>query len=204
MEQALNPTRIDTKASTARVVPEMLQRRVSATSLERLEQKAAARSDQAGRAVGAELAAHADETRPVLPMVEALEKAKAEYVGKTTDGRTVVNEAGPVKAIDDLQATLMDYGDDISVAAIHRPRRTPPSGAGSEEAERGVFVLGIRGRHRACDQRAAHRAKPRAAPHHCRLGWRCRGGCLDHRGCGHGGEGERHAPDRAAGVRRRV
>lgn len=123
MGRALNPTRIDTKVDAQRVVPEMLQRRVSAPSLERLEQRAAAASDKAGEAVGAQLAKHGDTTADVMPIVEQLEQAKQPYIGRSTDGRAIVNEAAPVKAIQELQDTLMNYGDRISVASMAKLRR---------------------------------------------------------------------------------
>lgn len=123
MGRALNPTRIDTKVMTQRVAPEMLKRRVAATSLEKLEQKAAAQSDIAGAAVGRELAQRGDVTRDVLPMVDELEKAKTEFVGTTTTGGKVVNEPAPVKAIEDLQNTLMEYGDQIDVRSMAKLRR---------------------------------------------------------------------------------
>jgi len=123
MGRALNPTRIDTKAATQQVVPEMLRRRVSATSLDKLETRAAAASDRAGEAVGQALAKHGDTTRDVLPIVEQLEQAKQPFIGRTTDGRSVVNEAAPVKAIEDLQSTLMNYGDRISVESMAKLRR---------------------------------------------------------------------------------
>lgn len=123
MAQALNPTRIATKAETQRVVPDMLRRRVAAPSLQKLEALAAEKSNTAGAAVGRELATRGNVTRETMPMVERLERAKADYVGTSADGRTIVNEAAPVKAIEDLQNTLMEYGDSISVESMAKLRR---------------------------------------------------------------------------------
>lgn len=122
MEKGLNPTRIDTKAQAARIAPEMLKRRVSG-GLPALEERAAMESAKAGQAVSAKVAAHGTTTRDVLPMVEELEKAKAPYQGKAASGATVVNDPSRVKAIQRIQDTLMEYGDQISVESFDKFRR---------------------------------------------------------------------------------
>lgn len=123
MEKALNPTRIDTKVMAARVAPEMLNRRVKAGSLAALEERAAKESTIAGQAVDRELSLSSNKTAPVQPLVDQLEKAKEPYVGVTSKGDQVINQPERVKAIQQLQDTLMNYGDDISVESMVKLRR---------------------------------------------------------------------------------
>lgn len=154
MERAINPTRVDTKVQTARIVPEMLKRRVKAGSLDKLEDLAEGKSNAAGAKVDATLQPHANKTADVMGLVDELEKAKAPYTGKTTTGGTVVNDPQRVKAIQKLQDTLMEYGNDISVESMVQLRRnwdeivnagkgftTPKAGVKAGAARAGRTVL---------------------------------------------------------------
>lgn len=121
--QALNPTRKDTKVMTERIVPEALNRRVKATSLQKLEDLAETKSNAAGQRVGETYAPHLDDTTDTMALVEKLEEAKREYRDTTTDGRTVNTVPERVDAIQKLQDKLMEYGDSISVRSRVKLRR---------------------------------------------------------------------------------
>lgn len=123
MEKGLNPTRIDTKVAAAKVAPEMVKRRIWNRDLSSLEQRAAAESTKAGRAVDAAVEPHLSTTTDVLPLVEKLEQAKEPYIGRTTNARKVINQPERVKAIQELQDTLMEYGDHISVESMRKLRQ---------------------------------------------------------------------------------
>ena len=77
----------------------------------------------AGQAVDAALTPHKGATANTMDIVDALEQSKQPYIGKTTAGDPVVNDATLVKAISKLQDTLMEYGDDISVESMVKLRR---------------------------------------------------------------------------------
>lgn len=123
MERAINPTRIDTKAKTARVVPEMLKRRVWEPSLEKLEARAAGNRAVAGENVGTALAPHGTKYRDTMALVDELEKSKADYQDVNRLGQDVVIDPDRVQAIQTLQDTLMNYGDRISVDSLVKVRR---------------------------------------------------------------------------------
>jgi flagellar biosynthesis chaperone FliJ len=121
--QALNPTRIDTKVQTARIAPEALKRRVTATSLQKLEDLAETQSAKAGQKVGETYAPHLDDATDTMALVEKLEEAKNEYRDTATDGHTVNTVPERVDAIQKLQDKLMEYGDTISVRSRVKLRR---------------------------------------------------------------------------------
>lgn len=123
VQKAINPTRVDTKVRTQRIAPEMLKRRVTAGNLQKLEELAETKSAAAGAKVEQALTPHKNATVDTMSIVDALEQAKQPYIGKTTTGAPVVNDASRVKAIDKLQSTLMDYGNDISVESMVKLRR---------------------------------------------------------------------------------
>lgn len=121
MNQALNATTRENKVRSARVAPEMVRRRIWSKDLPTLEARAVAESERAGQAVGGEVARIADQTADVLPLVERMEQAKEPYLDRA-NGRRIVIEAGPVDAIQQLQDTLMEYGDSISMDSLNRVR----------------------------------------------------------------------------------
>lgn len=123
VEKAINPTRVDTKVRTARIAPEILERRVTATSLPKLEAKAAEKSAAAGADVDAALTPHANATTSTDLVTDALEKAKEPYIGTATNGQKVINDPQRVKAIQKLQDTLTEYGPNISVESMVKLRR---------------------------------------------------------------------------------
>jgi hypothetical protein len=123
MNQALGATTRENKVRSARVAPEMLRRRVWNKDLPTLEARAAAESETAGQAVGAEVASVADRPVNVLPLVEQMEALKEPYIGRAMDGRRIVNDAGPVEAIERLQNTLMEYGDQVSLGSLNKLRQ---------------------------------------------------------------------------------
>lgn len=122
VEKAINPTRIDTKAQTARIAPEMLKRRVKAGNLDKLETLAESKSAKAGADVEAALTPHKTVTADTMTIVDQLEKAKEPYIGQGQHG-AVVNDKSRVKAISQIQDTLMEYGDSISVESMVKLRR---------------------------------------------------------------------------------
>jgi hypothetical protein len=123
MERAINPTRIDTKAKTARIVPQMLERRVKAGNLQKLEEMATEKSAATGQKVAETYAPHLDDTTDTMALVDDLEKAKSEYQDRTTDGRKVDTVPERVAAIQNLQDKLMEYGDRITVRSRVKLRR---------------------------------------------------------------------------------
>lgn len=154
VEKAINPTRVDTKVQTARIAPEMLKRRVKAGNLQKLEDLAAEKSAAAGAKVDEALTPYKADTVDTMALVNELEQAKAQYTGKTTSGATVINDKQRVGAIQKLQDTLMEYGDDISVESMVQLRRnwdeivnagkgftTPKAGVKAGAARAGRTVL---------------------------------------------------------------
>lgn len=123
MERAIHPTRIDTKAKTAKVVPEMLERRIWEPSLEKLEARAANNRQIAGENVGDAISPHGHKYRDTMTLVDELEKSKAEYQDVNKSGETVTIDPQRVQSIQDLQDTLMSYGDNISVDSLVKVRR---------------------------------------------------------------------------------
>lgn len=123
VQKAINPTRVSTKVQTARIAPEMLERRVKAGSLQKLEQLAEGESAKAGVKVDEALQPHMRETTDTMALVDELEKSKADYVGTAEDGRRIINDKDRVGAIQKLQDTLMEYGDKISVESRVKLRR---------------------------------------------------------------------------------
>lgn len=122
MEQALAATTNENKTRAQRVAPQMVERGIWSRDLPTLEAKAAAESEKAGQAVGAELSKVANKTTDVLPLVHDLEKAKASAIDTNAAGKKVVIEPNQVKAIDALQDTLKQYGDTISVQSLNKVR----------------------------------------------------------------------------------
>lgn len=122
VEKAINPTRVDTKAQTARIAPEILKRRVTARNLPKLEDLAETKSAAAGAKVDQALEPYIYHRAEVLSIVEELEKAKQPYIGEGQHG-AVVNDKPRVKAISNLQDTLMEYGDYISVESMRKLRQ---------------------------------------------------------------------------------
>lgn len=152
--KALNPTTRENKVRTERIAPEMLERRVTARNLQKLEETAAAKSNEAGAKVEAALAPHADDLRDTMSLVDELEKAKEEFTGTTATGEKVINDKGRVGRIQKLQDTLMEYGDQISVGSMVKLRRnwdrvveagkgftTPKAGERAWAAREGRSVL---------------------------------------------------------------
>ncbi len=123
MNKALGATTKENKVRSARVAPEMAKRGVTARNLPALEEKAVVASEAAGQNVGRAVAEVADKTTDVLPIVEQLETSKAEFMGRTVDGRSVVNDPGPVAAVQKLQDVLMNYGDRISLGSLNKLRQ---------------------------------------------------------------------------------
>lgn len=122
-EKALDATTRENKVRAARVAPEMAKRGIVERNLPALEARAAEASDKAGQAVGAMVAQAADRPVDVLPLVEQLEHSKADFIGTAMDGRRVVNDPAPVAAIQRLQDTLMEYGDQISAGSMNKLRQ---------------------------------------------------------------------------------
>lgn len=152
--KALNPTTKENKVRTERIAPQMLERRVKAGNLQKLEERAAAESNTAGAKVEQALAPHADDLRDTMTLVDELEKSKSEYTGTTTTGEKVINDKGRVGRIQKLQDTLMEYGDKISVGSMVKLRRnwdkvvesgkgftTPKAGEKAWAAREGRSVL---------------------------------------------------------------
>src|SRR5438132_8300332 len=142
MNQALGAGTKADKVRSARVAPEMVNRGIWTKDLPALEARAATESEKAGQAVGAEVGRVANHETDVLPLVDKLEQAKQDFIGTSTDGRRVVNDPAPVKAIQDLQDVLMEYGDRISMESLNKVRdnwdRTVQAGKGFTTADLGT------------------------------------------------------------------
>jgi hypothetical protein len=123
MGRALAATTNENKVRAARVAPEMVKRRITG-GLKHLEERAAAEAETAGQAVGAAVKAVANKETDVLPLVEQLEEAKAPHLDTNSAGQRVVIEPAAVKAVNDLQAVLMDYGDKISIESLNKVRKS--------------------------------------------------------------------------------
>lgn len=126
VERAINPTRVDTKVQTKRIAPEVLERRIGGNlpkNLQKLEALAETKSAAAGAKVDEALSPHKNVTADTMAIVDELEQAKEPYMGRAQDGSPVVNDKQRVKAISNLQDTLMEYGDSISVESMVKLRR---------------------------------------------------------------------------------
>jgi len=142
MERALAATTNENKARAARIAPEMTRRRIWGRDLQSVEARAALESDKAGQAVGDAVRAVANKEVDVLPLVERLEDAKAQFIGQATDGRRVVNDAAPVQAMQQVQDVLMEYGDRITIGSLNKLRQnldaTVQAGKGFTVADLGT------------------------------------------------------------------
>lgn len=122
MEQALNATTRENKVRAQRVAPEMVRRGIAERNLPALEERAATESAAAGRDVGAAVDAVSGVQRDVMPIVEKMEALKEPYID-TVSGRRVVLDEGPVAAIQKLQDTLMQFGDQVSTGSLNKLRQ---------------------------------------------------------------------------------
>lgn len=131
MNQALAATTKENKTRSARIAPEMVKRGIWNADLPKLEARAAAESNTAGQAVGAEVAKVADKEVDVAPLVAELEKAKAQFIDTPSPGSSahggvppqIVQDPAPVAAIQKIQDTLNQYGDKVSIASVNKLRQ---------------------------------------------------------------------------------
>jgi hypothetical protein len=123
MGQALAATTNENKVRAARVAPEMVDRRIWNSDLKKLEARADVESTKAGKVVEAEVAKVASKEVDVLPLVDELEKAKAGYLDTGKGGQRIVIEPAAVEAVNKLQSTLMEYGDQVSIESVNKVRK---------------------------------------------------------------------------------
>lgn len=122
VNQALAASTNENKVRSARIAPEMVKRGIWNKDLPTLEARAAVESEKAGKNVQAAVAAVADNRTDVMPLVESLERAKDTARDVNDAGQPVMIEPDQVKAIQNLQDTLMDYGDQISLKSLNKVR----------------------------------------------------------------------------------
>ena len=151
--QALRPTKETMKRKTNRVVPELIERRVTG-SRESLLNTAQSRADDALENLGTAEKAIPEGTRiKIEPVIDWLEKKKEAMVGaRTPSGEVIGNQSG-VNQITRLQEQLIDLGDDVPYETIVRVRRV----LDREVADAGGFFG------RTLDDSSAIRAKQEAA-----------------------------------------
>lgn len=131
MTQALGATTNENKVRSARIAPVMVKRGIWNKDLPSLEARAAAESEKAGQKVGAEVASVASKEVDVAPLVAELEKAKEQFIDTPSPNssghggvpKQIVHDAAPVAAIQQIQDTLNEYGDKVSIASVNKLRK---------------------------------------------------------------------------------
>lgn len=121
--RVINPTTKRAKEITEKVVPELIERGVTAGSRTGLEQRVAAEARVAGERVGEVAEAVSDTIRiKTQPILDALERTK-QAVTITENGKSIVAEPSVVKAADDLMDVVGEFGKDVSVGSIRKLRQ---------------------------------------------------------------------------------
>jgi len=114
----LNPTKETTKNMTGNIVPELLNRKVVASSGEALENRAADEVAKAGQNISQAVAAHQGPDIQTQPILDALEKYKQGFM---VNG-TAVNESA-VSNAERLQDTVRALGPNVSFQSLNKARQ---------------------------------------------------------------------------------
>jgi hypothetical protein len=149
--QALNPTKERTKFIAKKVTPELIERGVTAPSIGKLKERVSANVENAGNEVGNAWEALPEgtstETKPLLEHLENFKKEfqdrvpidREEFGTLAAQGKPVEIETAPtgeeryvklinidenaVKAANDLQSLVSEYGDQISLKSLRKVRQ---------------------------------------------------------------------------------
>jgi hypothetical protein len=112
--EALGATTKENKFLTKKVVPELLEKGVTAKNLEGLASKATTGVETSGELIGSFIDNLPDTAKmKVKPVIEALQSSKAEYI---VDGVNL--EPGITKTADELSKTIAQFGNEISTKSL--------------------------------------------------------------------------------------
>jgi len=121
--KALKPTTNENKAIAAKIVPELIGKKVIGTRgslMEKFESKAAT----AGEEIGKKAEAIPDSTVvPVQPVIDELEKAKQELMITGKGGKQVAADPDKVASIEAMQKQLKSLGDEVSWGSMRKFRQ---------------------------------------------------------------------------------
>lgn len=117
--KALGATKEAFKVQTKKVVPEMVERGVSARSLNSLQKKASEMASATGSKIDEFIEALPETAKvKVEPIISALQKEKSKYIVDN-----VVVEPAAVDALEAMQQTITQFGDDVSTRSLIAVRR---------------------------------------------------------------------------------
>lgn len=129
------------KNEAQRIAPEFAKRGITG-SLESIAEHSATQADDIGREIGRTIKGPVGQTtRPIGPIVDGLEKAKAKLTTQKVDGsgELIITDKPQWEALSKLQDVVREYGDDMSVEQINALKRiyakvTSRSGGYNEKA----------------------------------------------------------------------
>jgi hypothetical protein len=110
--KALNPTRVGTKATATKIVPELLERGVTG-DLESLAGQATKQSSAAGKGLE-QVYGQSGAGIDAIQIAKELEKLKAPFIVQSSTGSPVVANPGAVTAIENIQDALGQLGDTVA------------------------------------------------------------------------------------------
>ncbi len=120
--QALRATKGPMKKTADKIIPELIERRTTALSLEALEQKAKEQVASAGQKLDDAIdALAADPKTPNVKMKPILDAMNDYKQGFIVNGVPIDKEA--IRAIDGLQGTIKKLGPDLSIESIRKVRQ---------------------------------------------------------------------------------
>lgn len=123
--QALNATTGPLKSEAERIIPQLLEQRVTGT-LKQLETKGKLGRQAAGAEIGATLNDATAQGRVALtkPIDEALEQMKAPFMAKNAAGAAFPANPVAVSSIEDIQTLVRKFGDTAPPAELHKVLRS--------------------------------------------------------------------------------
>lgn len=116
-EEVLNPTRVDTKYQTQKMMPRLLEERPVAMTRKGLAEKAEARAETAGQQIEQQVAGLQGEM-PTKTVIDGLQNLKNSFQVRGVSLRPEVNNA-----IDGVSEQFQQMGDDISYQDAVAARR---------------------------------------------------------------------------------
>lgn len=120
-EKALHPTTRAAKVDTARIVPELLKRRISG-SLEDLTEMGTAKSNEFGQKI-ASAYSKSPKTVDATQIADDLERLKTPFIGKSSQGAPVVMDDAAVGRIDEIQSKLREFGSALPPEELWKYRQ---------------------------------------------------------------------------------
>ncbi len=121
--QALGATKIEFKRQAEKIIPEMLERKLTAFTRSGLKEKAKKMLTQVGAKFDDALkTVPKDKTINTKPIIETLENAKSEYT-IIEKGKKVIAETEPYKRLSELQNIISELGDKVSFNSMRRLRQ---------------------------------------------------------------------------------